>query len=153
MQKSSHMSGRSRSWRRIGASLPILEALTQMSQSITVPVTFIRSFKYRTTCYLPLSNIPQSATVKDLFDRIHHEVKISSVIPSPFKNLCYDALKVRHKAFNTKSGELLIDLEGDPIPSNSDLTLESLGIVNETEVAVFKMSDFLAQRDNPEFLW
>ncbi|RTG88052.1 uncharacterized protein DC041_0001987, partial [Schistosoma bovis] len=39
-----------------------------------------------------------------------------------------DALKVRHKAFNTKSGELLIDLEGDPIPSNSDLTLESLGI-------------------------
>uniref|UniRef100_A0A095AV10 UPF0538 protein C2orf76-like protein n=1 Tax=Schistosoma haematobium TaxID=6185 RepID=A0A095AV10_SCHHA len=138
-----------------------------MSQSITVPVTFIRSFKYRTTCYLPLSNIPQSATVKDLFDRIHHgkhhirytlqysclEVKISSVIPSPFKNLCYDALKVRHKAFNTKSGELLIDLEGDPIPSNSDLTLESLGIVNETEVAVFKMSDFLAQRDNPEFLW
>ncbi|CAH8527826.1 unnamed protein product [Schistosoma intercalatum] len=137
-------------WRE---SPKILEALTQMSQCITVPVTFIRSFKYRTTCYLPLSNIPQSATVKDLFDRIHHEVKISSVIPPPFKNLCYDALKVRHKAFNTKSGELLIDLEGDPIPSNSNLTLESLGIVNETEVAVFKMSDFLAQRDNPEFLW
>ncbi|CAH8539863.1 unnamed protein product [Schistosoma curassoni] len=98
-------------WRE---SPKILEALTQMSQNITVPVTFIRSFKYRTTCYLPLSNIPQSATVKDLFDRIHHEVKTSSVIPPPFKNLCY---------------------------------------VNETEVAVFKMSDFLAQRDNPEFLW
>lgn len=84
----------------------ILEALTQMSQNITVPVTFIRSFKYRTTCYLPLSNIPQSATVKDLFDRIHHgkhyirytlqysclEVKTSSVIPPPFKNLCYGKL-------------------------------------------------------------
>uniref|UniRef100_A0A5K4EGP6 Uncharacterized protein n=1 Tax=Schistosoma mansoni TaxID=6183 RepID=A0A5K4EGP6_SCHMA len=63
-----------------------------MSQSITVPVTLIRSFKYRTTSYLPLSNISQSATVKDLFDRIHHEVKTSSAIPPPFKNLCYGKL-------------------------------------------------------------
>ncbi|KAK4471983.1 hypothetical protein MN116_005361 [Schistosoma mekongi] len=124
-----------------------------MSQSITVPVTLIRSFKYRTTFYLPLSNISQSTTVKELFNCIQHEIETSSVIPPPFKNHCFDALKIRHKAFKTKSGELLVDVEGDPTPSNSEETLESLGIEHETEVAVFKMSDFLVQRDNPEFQW
>ncbi|CAH8497323.1 unnamed protein product [Schistosoma turkestanicum] len=138
---------------RLFPSIHISSFNSSMSQSITIPVTLIRSFKYRTTFYLPLSNIPRSATVKDLFDRIRHEIETSSVIPPPFKNLCFDALKIRHKAFKTKSGELLVDIEGDPIPSDSDQTLESLEIVNETEVAVFKMNDFLAQRNNPEFLW
>ncbi|KAH8875843.1 UPF0538 protein C2orf76 like [Schistosoma japonicum] len=99
-----------------------------MSQSITVPVTLIRSFKYRTTFYLPLSDISQSTTVKELFNRIQHELETSSVIPPPFKNHCYDALKIRHKAFKTKSGDLLVDIEGDPTSSNSEETLESLGI-------------------------
>nr|CAH8847417.1 unnamed protein product [Trichobilharzia regenti] len=123
-----------------------------MDQGITVPVTFIRSFKYRTTFYIPLKNIPQSATVRELFDRIHHELK-NSAAPSPFKSYSYDALKVRHKAFAMKSGELLIDVDGDPISDNSTETIQSLGIVHETEVAVFKKSDFWAQRNDPEFLW
>ncbi|TNN17425.1 UPF0538 protein [Schistosoma japonicum] len=73
-------------------------------------------------------NISQSTTVKELFNRIQHELETSSVIPPPFKNHFYDALKIRHKAFKTKSGDLLVDIEGDPTSSNSEETLESLGI-------------------------
>ncbi|CAH8536530.1 unnamed protein product [Heterobilharzia americana] len=131
----------------------ITKVYSLMNETITVPVTFIRSFKYRTTFYLPLTNVLQSTTIKELFNRIRHEMKNSPSVPPPFKNYSFDALKIRHKAFTTKSGELLVDVDGDVVSDSSEETLQSLGIAHETEVAVFKMTDFLAQRNNPEFLW
>ncbi|CAH8514100.1 unnamed protein product [Heterobilharzia americana] len=118
----------------------ITKVYSLMNETITVPVTFIRSFKYRTTFYLPLTNVLQSTTIKELFNRIRHEMKNSPSVPPPFKNYL-------------SSGELLVDVDGDVVSDSSEETLQSLGIAHETEVAVFKMTDFLAQRNNPEFLW
>ncbi|KAF5400531.1 hypothetical protein PHET_06155 [Paragonimus heterotremus] len=133
---------------------------------INIPVTLIRSFKYRTTYYFVLHNISPTLTVAELFDAIHQSKFIhlesssfsllaihkSAAIPPPFRNYAFDALKLRHQAHGSKSGDLLINMSSEPIQPSGEL-LTSIGIQNESEIAVFNLSDYQAQRDNPEFLW
>ncbi|KAA0197636.1 hypothetical protein FBUS_09186 [Fasciolopsis buskii] len=99
-------------------------------------------------------------------------IRESKSIPPPFKICKYDALKIRHQAHRTKvslivpyptllfsfvlnlfqSGDLLIDMTGDPV-TRSNQPLSTVGIENETEVAFFNSADYAAQASNPEFLW
>ncbi|TGZ58119.1 hypothetical protein CRM22_009742 [Opisthorchis felineus] len=123
-----------------------------MDITINIPVTLIRSFEFRTTCYLILPHISPNATVSELFDLIEKVIHGSSAVPPPFKTFSFDALKVRHQAHKAKSENLLIDLKTEPV-QRSNQTLSSLGIVNESEVAVFNLADYIAQRENPRFLW
>ncbi|KER20297.1 hypothetical protein X801_02862, partial [Opisthorchis viverrini] len=119
---------------------------------INIPVTLIRSFEFRTTCYLILPHISPNATISELFDQIERAIHGSSAVPPAFKNFTFDALKIRHQAHKAKSGDLLIDLKTEPV-QRSNQTLSSLGIVNESEIAVFNLADYIAQRENPKFLW
>ncbi|KAF7259648.1 hypothetical protein EG68_04184 [Paragonimus skrjabini miyazakii] len=107
---------------------------------INIPVTLIRSFKYRTTYYFVLHNISPTLTVAELFDAIDQTIHKSAAIPPPFRSYKFDALKLRHQAHGSKSGDLLINMSSEPIRPSGEM-LTSIGIQNE------------AQRDNPEFLW
>ncbi|KAA3675133.1 uncharacterized protein DEA37_0000142 [Paragonimus westermani] len=134
--------------------------------SANIPVILIRSFKYRTTHYFVLHNISLTSTVAQLFDAIDQSKSVhleptslpllvihrSATIPPPFRSYKFDALKLRHQAHGSKSGDLLIEMSSKPIQP-SEKTLASIGIQNESEIAVFSLSDYQAQCDNPEFLW
>ncbi|CAH8628147.1 unnamed protein product [Dicrocoelium dendriticum] len=123
-----------------------------MSDVISVPVTLIRSFKFRTTCYITLHEVPATTTLSHLFDLIEKAVRESPNVPPPFKTMHFDALKLRHQAHRSKSGDLLVDMKDEPI-LKSEAIIKDVGIGNETEVAVFNLVDYQSQKENPEFLW
>ncbi|CAI2737578.1 unnamed protein product [Dicrocoelium dendriticum] len=61
-----------------------------MSDVISVPVTLIRSFKFRTTCYITLHEVPATTTLSHLFDLIEKAVRESPNVPPPFKTMHFD---------------------------------------------------------------
>ncbi|THD26045.1 hypothetical protein D915_003175 [Fasciola hepatica] len=123
-----------------------------MTDLINITVTLIRSFKFRTTALLGVVTMNQYGTVEELFDTIDKAIRDSQSIPPPFRMHKYDAFKIRHQAHHAKSGDLLIDMTGDPVKRSSQ-SLSAIGIVNETEVAFFNSTDYAAQASNPVFLW
>ncbi|CAL8098434.1 unnamed protein product [Calicophoron daubneyi] len=123
-----------------------------MSDVIDVPITFIRSFKYRSTFYLNLPKVSRSSTVAELFDTALNALQKDSSAPPPFKTFTYDGFKIRHKAYGSKSGDLLIEMKTEPI-RRSNQTLKSLGIQNESEVAMFNLADYESFLKDPEFAW
>jgi len=117
---------------------------------ITIPIRVIRSFPHRNIRNLVLKNISTSETTESFLEFILKEVSKSSSLPPPFRKYSYDTLKIEHHAHGAKTSDPVINTENDEkLILKPGTTLENQGIKHETELSLFKLSDYLEYKDMP----
>ncbi|XP_075886779.1 UPF0538 protein C2orf76 homolog [Nelusetta ayraudi] len=125
-----------------------------MSGDAVVTVRLVRSFQHRNFKPVVFHGIRLDQTVQDFIQLVRDDVVKRPGLPPPFRNYCYDTMKIIHQAHGAKTNELVMSLEDDEklILANSQ-TLRDAGVVNETEVAFFSAEDYGLYKANPTSTW
>lgn len=124
-----------------------------------ITIRIVKSFPYRNVKNHIIHSINlKETTPKDLLEQMIKTINSTGAY-RPYRNVEYDTLKIYTKAHGTKSMNLVINFDDDEnliIQSpdvTSDKSLWDLGIENETEISLFKLSDYLEFKANPEEKW
>ncbi|EGV65519.1 hypothetical protein PSN45_002489 [Yamadazyma tenuis] len=122
-------------------------------------IRIIKSFPYRNVRNHIIHSINlKETTPQQLYEQMKQIINTTGGL-RPYRNMEYDTLKLYTKAHGTKSMNLVINFENDKeftilSPDvNPSQTLYDLGVENETEISLFKLSDYLAYKENPEEKW
>uniref|UniRef100_UPI00358E73DF UPF0538 protein C2orf76 homolog isoform X1 n=2 Tax=Myxine glutinosa TaxID=7769 RepID=UPI00358E73DF len=120
----------------------------------TLTVRFVRSFEYRNFRPVVYHRVNLSQKVKTFITFLREDVASRQSLPPPFRKHQYDTLKIIHKPHGAKTNELVVSLEDDDeLMLNPDGALDTSGICHETELAFFKMEEYLKFKDNPVTVW
>lgn len=146
----------------------IEEPLTSTVRPATdavLTIRIIKSFPYRNVKNHIIKSINlKETTPQKLFEEIVKIINTTGAL-RPYRNVAYDAIKVYTKAHGTKSMNLVINLEHPDADSvifcaddsytvnQPEKSLWEWGIDNETELSLFKWSDYVAFKENPEEKW
>lgn len=118
----------------------------------------IKSFPYRNV----RNDIVKSINLKETTPRQLFELVLTHVNSQgafrPYRNVKYDALKIYTHAHESKTMDLVINMDHDEdwmldIDAENEKSLYDYGIRNETELSIFKMEDYLSYKKNPEEKW
>lgn len=127
-------------------------------------IRIIKSFPYRNVKNTLIKSINlKETTPKQLYDQVIKIINTTGGL-RPYRNVDYDSVKIYTKAHGTKSMNLVINLENDDDwlvycgndeakKAGESKTLHDLGIENETELSLFKWSDYVDFKKNPEEKW
>nr|ACO10500.1 UPF0538 protein [Caligus rogercresseyi]ACO10887.1 UPF0538 protein [Caligus rogercresseyi] len=123
---------------------------------VTLRIRIIRSFPHRNIRFITLHNVPlESTTVRDLLELTRAEISKSS-LPPPFRTHPFDALKIEHNAFGAKTNDPVINREDDEslLMCEHELLLGDHPLIrNESEIALFKLSDYREYLLSPSLAW
>ncbi|KAL5015342.1 hypothetical protein ScPMuIL_009612 [Solemya velum] len=111
--------------------------------SAILTVRLIRSFEHRNIQHLVLTDVHLDQNVLTFRKTLDAEIQNKGGLPPPFRKFAYDTLKISHKAYGTKSGDLVISTEDDDkLVLRDSQTLAEAGVENETELSYFKVEDY-----------
>lgn len=117
---------------------------------VILTVRIVRSFEHRNIKHMVLKGIDISKPVTEFLLELLQELKTRPGIPPPFKNFQYDTLKIQHQPHGFKTNDPVINKDNDDeLILKLDKSLKECGVVNETEISLFKMSDYLQYKKNP----
>lgn len=136
-----------------------MEPLTSTARPLTdsiITIRVIKSFPYRNVKNVvfhgyDLKNKTAADLLKDCLDKVQTDGAFR-----PFRNVQYDTLKVYTHAHGAKTVNLVINFDHDEdwtLDTASDKKLYQYGIENETEISLFKKSDYVAYKASPEEKW
>ncbi|GAA6007055.1 hypothetical protein JCM10207_009186 [Rhodosporidiobolus poonsookiae] len=133
------------------------EAPTNTLRPLTdcfLTIRIIKSFTFRTTKNLLLPHVDVTkTTVGELKDICREQVKTAAGF-KPYRTVELDTLKLYTKAHGSKTTNLIINLEhDDDILLDDTVTLESVGIENESEISFFNGELYEEFKKNPEQAW
>uniref|UniRef100_A0A8C4Q5M2 Chromosome 2 open reading frame 76 n=1 Tax=Eptatretus burgeri TaxID=7764 RepID=A0A8C4Q5M2_EPTBU len=121
---------------------------------VTLTVRLVRSFEYRNFRPVIYHRVDLSQEVKAFIAFVREDVASRQSLPPPFKKHQYDTLKIIHKPHGAKTNELVVSLEDDDkLMLNPESALETSGVCHETELAFFKMEEYLKFKANPVTVW
>ncbi|XP_050418968.1 UPF0538 protein C2orf76 homolog [Patella vulgata] len=119
--------------------------------NITLTIRLIRSFEHRNIKHIVYRDVDSSQQVGTFIDMINNDIPNRTELPPPFKKYKYDTLKISHKPFGFKTNDPVINTINDEILIlKTGKSLADNGIVNETEISYFKMTDYEAYKKSLE---
>ncbi|KAJ1998994.1 hypothetical protein H4R26_005241 [Coemansia thaxteri] len=122
------------------------------SPACTITVRIIRNFEHRTSKNLILQVVTAQTTVGEL-----KEICRKHIAEDPrfkiFRRIEFDALKLYTQAHGTKTQNLIINLGEDGFLNNDSALLDSVGVINETELSLFNDLAYKAYADDPHTKW
>ncbi|CAF0875842.1 unnamed protein product [Adineta steineri] len=121
------------------------------NDTMIISIRLIRSFEHRNMRNLVLRSIDSSGqmTGKELKQRILTMLPNEN-LPPPFKTFSFDTLKIEHYPHQSKSNDVVIRRDGDDrLIIEDDKHLCDYNIVEGTEIAFFKYSDYEVYKKNP----
>jgi len=110
-------------------------------EGVTLVVRVIRSFPHRNIRNIVLRDVSLEITTDKLLQLAKETVSTSTSLPPPFRRYDYDCMKVEHQAHGSKTSDPVINTEGEVLELG-DVALTSVGIKNETEISLFRRSDY-----------
>ncbi|CAF1091436.1 unnamed protein product [Rotaria sp. Silwood1] len=122
--------------------------------SMTLSIRLIRSFEHRNIRHLILRSIDSSGqmTGNELKQRILTMLPTEK-LPPPFKSFAFDTLKIEHYPHQAKSNDVVIRRDGDErLIIEDDKHLCDYNIVDGTDIAFFKRSDYELYKQNPDLV-
>jgi len=123
----------------------------ETENGVTLVIRVIRSFPHRNIRNIVLKNVSLSLTTEELLHLTITNVASNTSLPPPFRKFGYDSMKIEHQAHGSKTSDPVINTEMDEkLFLVSGSTLDSQGVKNETEISLFKKSDYDEYRDGPE---
>ncbi|GAA5850476.1 hypothetical protein JCM8547_001886 [Rhodosporidiobolus lusitaniae] len=133
------------------------DALTNTLRPLTdcfLTLRIIKSFEFRTTKNLLLPHVDvTTTTVGQLKDICWEQVKTAPGF-KPYRTCELDTLKLYTKAHGSKTTNLIINLEhDDDILRDDSVTLESVGIENESEISFFNGQLYEEFKKDPKQAW
>jgi len=120
-----------------------------------VTARFIRSFAHRNLRHLVLRGVELGLSGTDFLRLCRDEAaRPQSGLPPPFRTFAYDCCKIEHQAHGSKTSDPCINREhDDKLILRGDVTLREAGVKDETEIAVFRLADYLEYKKNPDLKW
>ncbi|KAI9779543.1 MAG: hypothetical protein M1839_007351 [Geoglossum umbratile] len=121
----------------------------------TLTVRIIKSFSYRTYKHLVIHDLDLAATtVGELKTKVKLEMA-SNPAWKAYRNVDLDTLKLYAKAQETKTMNLIINLDNDEslLFTDDQSSLASCGCEHETDVSFFKLQEYESFKANPEQKW
>jgi len=113
--------------------------------SVTLSIRLIRSFEHRNLRFFPLQQVNLNWNTEELMTAIKDRIQKSTNLPPPFKKYDFDTLKIEHQAHGAKTNDPVMNCDNDDLLIlKPGQTLSLCNIKSETEVAVFKMTDYQA---------
>jgi len=113
--------------------------------SVTLSIRLIRSFEHRNLRFFPLQQVNLNWNTEELMTAIKDRIQKSTNLPPPFKKYEFDTLKIEHQAHGAKTNDPVMNCDNDDLLIlKPGQTLSLCNIKSETEVAVFKMTDYQA---------
>ncbi|KAK6458017.1 uncharacterized protein RJT20DRAFT_125917 [Scheffersomyces xylosifermentans] len=144
------------------SELVVDEPLTSHVRPATdalLTIRIIKSFPYRNVKNHVIHSINlKETTPEQLLEQVKNIINTTGGL-RPYRSVEYDAIKIYTKAHGTKSMNLVINFDNDEgwVLVSPDVTgkksLYELGVENETELSVFKWSDYVEFKANPEEKW
>merc|ERR1712059_49500 len=134
---------------QVKQSLATVEPVSgeEVEEDVTLVIRVIRSFPHRNIRNIVLRNVNSHQTVGELLEVAKRAVQESSNLPPPFRKFQFDCLKVEHQAHGSKPSDPVINPEGDVLESGISLT--AAGVKNETELSLFRLSDYEEYKGGP----
>ncbi|KAK9894730.1 hypothetical protein P389DRAFT_190990 [Cystobasidium minutum MCA 4210] len=132
---------------------PTTNTLRPAEDSV-LTVRLIKSFEYRTEKNMVLQHVNLvTTTVGQLKEMVLAEIKDKPAY-KVYRTVKFDTLKLYTKAHGSKTTNLIINLDHDDwILDDDNVTLQSVGMENETEVSFFSRELYEAFKLNPEQKW
>jgi len=123
-------------------------------ETSTIIIRVIRSFEFRNIRNIVLKDVPLTITCEELLSLVFQKLPIAPGLPPPFRKYDYDTLKIEHQAHGAKTNDPVINCENDEdLILKPGKQLKDMGIKNETEISLFKMSDYMSYKGNPVLRW
>ncbi|CAF1052575.1 unnamed protein product [Rotaria sordida] len=122
--------------------------------SMILSIRLIRSFEHRNIRHITLRSIDSSGqmTGKELKQRILTMLP-NEKLPPPFKTFAFDTLKIEHYPHQAKSNDVVIRRDSDEQLIIEDAKcLCDYNIIDGTEIAFFKRSDYELYKQNPDLV-
>lgn len=135
---------------------PLTSTVRPLNDSV-ITIRIIKSFPYRNIRNHVLHHVDLlHTTPKQLFTMIIDAINTTGSL-RPYRNIDYDTMKIYTHAHGTKTMNLVINMDHDDdwvLDINEDQKkLADYGIENETEISIFRKSDYEAYKANPEDKW
>lgn len=135
---------------------PLTSNARPLNDSV-LTVRIIKSFPFRNIRNHVFHHIDlANTTPKQLFDLIINTINATGSL-RPYRNVAYDTIKIYTHAHGTKTMNLVINMEHDEdwvLDLNDDTRkLVDYDIENETELSIYKLSDYLEYKENPVDKW
>ncbi|UJR22539.1 hypothetical protein I4U23_025588 [Adineta vaga] len=127
---------------------------TSNENTMILSVRLVRSFEHRNIRNIILRSIDSSGqmTGSELKQRILTMLP-NEKLPPPFKTFAFDTLKIEHYPHQAKSNDVTVRRDGDDrFIIEDDKRLCDYNVVNGTEIAFFKRSDYEIYKKNPDLL-
>ncbi|CAF1145634.1 unnamed protein product [Rotaria sordida] len=122
--------------------------------SMILSIRLIRSFEHRNIRHITLRSIDSSGQMagKELKQQILTMLP-NEKLPPPFKTFAFDTLKIEHYPHQAKSNDVVIRRDSDEQLIIEDAKrLCDYNIIDGTEIAFFKRSDYELYKQNPDLV-
>jgi len=118
-------------------------------EHVTLVIRVIRSFPHRNIRNIVMKAVPLNMTGDELLELVKQFVSTSTSLPPPFRKYDYDCLKIEHHAHGAKTNDPVINKEDDEkLILRSAVTVRESGVRNETELSLFKLSEYKAYKES-----
>ncbi|NP_001004675.2 UPF0538 protein C2orf76 homolog [Danio rerio] len=125
-----------------------------MCDRAVLTVRLVRSFEHRNFKPLVFKDVNLDQTVDEFISFVKQDISVRAGLPPPFRKFDYDTLKIIHQAHRAKTNELVMSLEDDEkLILREGCRLRACGVANETELAFFKMMDYMKFKADPHSEW
>nr|NP_001004675.1 UPF0538 protein C2orf76 homolog [Danio rerio]Q66IB8.1 RecName: Full=UPF0538 protein C2orf76 homolog [Danio rerio]AAH81413.1 Zgc:101851 [Danio rerio] len=125
-----------------------------MCDRAVLTVRLVRSFEHRNFKPLVFKDVNLDQTVDEFISFVKQDISVRAGLPPPFRKFDYDTLKIIHQAHGAKTNELVMSLEDDEkLILREGCRLRACGVANETELAFFKMTDYIKFKADPHSEW
>merc|ERR1712098_200569 len=105
------------------------------------------SFPHRNIRNLVIRNVSMDQSGSEFLELCKSSVKSSSSLPPPFKTYQYDCLKIEHQAHGSKTSDPVVNTDIEPL--DLTLSLKDSNVKNETELSLFRRSDYDEYKEGP----
>jgi hypothetical protein len=135
---------------------PLTSTARPLNDSV-ITVRIIKSFPYRNIRNHVFQHVDLiNTTPKQLYEMIMNTIKTEGSL-RPYRNFDFDTMKIYTHAHGTKTMNLVINMEHDDDwvldIHEENRKLFSYGIENETELSIYKKSDYEEYKANPVDKW
>ncbi|ODQ81180.1 hypothetical protein BABINDRAFT_33953 [Babjeviella inositovora NRRL Y-12698] len=134
---------------------PLTSSVRPITDSI-ITVRIIKSFPYRNVKNVILKDV----NLQELTPQKLHKLMLDKINTEgayrPYRNVVYDTLKVYNHAHQSKSMNLVVNMEDDEglvLKLDDERSVYKLGVENETELSLFNWEAYEEFKKNPEEKW
>ena len=132
----------------------VCDVAMMMCDRAVLTVRLVRSFEHRNFKPLVFKDVNLDQTVDEFISFVKQDISVRAGLPPPFRKFDYDTLKIIHQAHGAKTNELVMSLEDDEkLILREGCMLRACGVANETELAFFKMTDYIKFKADPHSEW